>query len=92
MQFTFHWSELLIVVLGGLALLVGLAFLMLRRRNEVLQKFLTPEEPDLEEEFFRIHYPEPEEMLPEDDGIDQNGADQNEHETEAAHNANPIDK
>lgn len=56
-MFTFHWSEFLIVVVGGLVLLVGLAFLMLRRRNEVLQKFLTPEEPNIEEEFFRVRKP-----------------------------------
>jgi len=30
---------------------------MLRRRNEILQNFLTPEEPNLEEEFFRVHSP-----------------------------------
>ena len=60
-MFTFHWSELLVVVLGGIVLFIGLALLMLRRRNEVLQLFLTPEEPDLEEEFFRVHAPEEEE-------------------------------
>ena len=56
-MFTFHWSELLIVGVCGLVLFFGLAMLMLRRRNEVLQKFLTPEEPDLEEEFFRVRAP-----------------------------------
>jgi hypothetical protein len=58
---TFHWSELLVVVVCGLALFLGLAFLMLRRRNEILQKFLTPEEPDIEEEFFRVRAPKQEE-------------------------------
>ena len=56
---TFQWSELFVIVLGGLVLLIGLAFLMLRRRNEVLQEFLTPDEPDLEEEFFRVRQPKP---------------------------------
>ena len=59
---TFHWSELLIVVVCGAALVVGLAFLMLRRRNEILQKFLTPEEPDIEAEFFRVRTPKQEEV------------------------------
>ena len=54
-RMTFQWSELLIVVLGGLVLFLGLALLILRRRNEVLQEFLTPEQPDLEAEFFRVH-------------------------------------
>ena len=49
----------MIIVLGGLILLIGLAFLMLRRRNEILQKFLMPEEPNLEEEFFRVRQPKP---------------------------------
>jgi len=64
-MFTFHWSELLVVAVGGLALLIGLAFLMLRRRNEMLQTFLTPEEPNLEEEFFRVRTPKQEETPPE---------------------------
>ena len=64
-MFTFHWSELLVVVVCGLALFFGLALLMLRRRNEILQKFLTPEEPHLEEEFFRVRRPKQEETPPE---------------------------
>ena len=56
-MFTFHWSELLIVAICGLALFFRLAFLMLRRRDEVLEDYLTPEEPDLEEEFFRVRSP-----------------------------------
>ena len=56
-MFTFHWSELLVVILGGIILFFGLALLMLRRRNEILQRFLTPEEPNLEEEFFRVRAP-----------------------------------
>ena len=61
---TFHWSELLVVFIGGLILFFGLALLMLRRRNEVLQQFLTPEDPHLEEDFFRVRR-SPEETLPE---------------------------
>jgi hypothetical protein len=60
-MFTFDWSELLVVAICGLVLFLGLAFLMLRRRNEILQKFLTPEEPNLEEEFFRVRAPKQEE-------------------------------
>ena len=65
-MFTFHWIELLVVIVCGLALFLGLAFLMLRRRNEMLQTFLTPEEPNLEEEFFRVRSPKPKEPEPED--------------------------
>ncbi|GHT46927.1 hypothetical protein FACS189454_08820 [Planctomycetales bacterium] len=52
-MFTFQPVELLIVFVGGLALFAGIALLMLRRRNEILQQYLTPDEPELEEEFFR---------------------------------------
>ena len=59
-MFTFHWSELLFVAICGLILALGLAFLMLRRRNELLQKFLTPDDaPYLQEEFFRAREPQP---------------------------------
>jgi len=61
----FHWSELLVVIGGGLILLFGLALLVLRRRSEILQNFLTPDEPDLEDEFFRVKQKPPEE-IPED--------------------------
>ena len=66
-MFTFHWSELLVVVIGGLILLLGLALLVLRRRNEVLQDFLTPEEPNLEEEFFRVRQVQRDEVPSEED-------------------------
>jgi len=65
-MFTFHWIELLVVIVCGLVLFLGLAFLMLRRRNELLQTFLTPEEPNLEEEFFRVRPPKQEEPPPEE--------------------------
>ena len=64
---TFHWSELLFIVLGGLLLFFGLALLMLRRRNEMLQNFLTPEEPNLEQEFFRVRGQKQEEEAPPED-------------------------
>jgi|GEM_PF-1850428 len=76
-MFAFHWSELLVVVLGGLVLFVGLALVMLRRRNEILKKWLTPEDPDLEEEFFRVRQVPPEEILPEEET-----ADEKDNETE----------
>jgi len=66
-MFTFHWSELLVVVIGGLILLLGLALVMLRRRNEILQVFLTPEEPNIEEEFFRVRETKQKESLAEED-------------------------
>jgi len=66
-MFTFHWGELLVVVIGGLILLLGLALLVLRRRNEVLQDFLTPEEPNLEEEFFRVRQVQRDEVPSEED-------------------------
>jgi len=53
-MFIFYWSELLVVVIGGLILFLGLAMVMLRRRNEILQVFLTPEDTNIEEEFFRV--------------------------------------
>ena len=91
-MFTFHWSELLVIILGGLVLLFGLAFLMLRRRNEVLEVFLTPEEPDLEQEFFRVRIskqeateeapPEEEEVAAESENAEP--PTENEQPTEAA--------
>ena len=68
-MFTFHWSELLVVVISGLVLFLGLALLMLRRRNEILEKFLTPEEPNLEEEFFRVRTPK-QETPPQEDAAE----------------------
>jgi len=65
-MFTFYWSELLVIVIGGLALLFGLALLMLRRRNEMLQTFLTPDSPDIEQEFFRVPISEQEQTPPEE--------------------------
>lgn len=70
----------MVIVVCGLALFLGLAFLMLRRRNEILQKFLTPEEPNLEEEFFRVRPPKQEKILPED----VTEAETSETETEKA--------
>ena len=51
--FTFQFLDLLIIVAGGLILLAGLTFLALKRRNEILREFLTPEELDIEKEFFK---------------------------------------
>ena len=52
-MFLFQYLDILIVFVGGLILLAGLAFLVLRRRNEILREFLTPEEPNIEQEFFK---------------------------------------
>ena len=77
-MFTFHWSELLVVVLGGLALFFTLALLMLRRRNEMLQNFLTPETPDIEQEFFRVPKSAQKEAPHEDVAVESemNGTDE----------------
>ena len=56
-MFTFHWTELLVIVFGGLILFFGLALLMLHRRNEILEDLLTPEEPNLEIDFFGARAP-----------------------------------
>ena len=65
-MFTFHWSELLVVVIGGLILLLGLALVMLRRRNEILQIFLTPDDANIEEDFFRVREVEQKEPAEEE--------------------------
>jgi len=52
--FTFQFFDFLIVFVGGLILLAGLTFFALKRRNEILRDFLTPEEPDIEQEFFKL--------------------------------------
>ena len=57
----------MVIVIGSLLLFGGLALLMLRRRNEVLQNFLTPEEPDIEEDFFRVRRKPQEKEAPEEE-------------------------
>ncbi|MDR3199023.1 MAG: hypothetical protein LBU34_14245 [Planctomycetaceae bacterium] len=52
-MFTFRLIELLIILFASLVLISGLSFLILRRRDEILQEFLTPDEPDIEREFFK---------------------------------------
>lgn len=56
-MFTFQPGYLQVVILlGGVLLaLFGLTHLALKRRGEILEGYLTPEEPDpkLEEDFFR---------------------------------------
>ena len=90
-MFTFHWSELLVVVVGGLALFLGLALLMLRRRNEVLQLFLTPEEPSLEEEFFRVRQAKQDESPPEAENAESEESESEEtsENEETAHWGTP---
>jgi hypothetical protein len=66
-QFTFHWSELLFAVLGGIVLFFILALLMLRRREEILRKYFTPEESDIEHEFFRVQKEKHKEKPDEED-------------------------
>ncbi len=50
---TFQPLDILIAFAAGLILVAGLTLLALRRRNEILQEFLTPDEPDIEKEFFK---------------------------------------
>ncbi|MDR1269356.1 MAG: hypothetical protein LBK82_07510 [Planctomycetaceae bacterium] len=52
-MFTFQPIELLIILFACFALVSGLSFLILRRRDEILQDFLTPDEPNIEQEFFQ---------------------------------------
>ena len=45
----------LVVVVAGIAVAVfGLTFLTLRRRSEILDHYFTPDEENLEEDFFRL--------------------------------------
>jgi hypothetical protein len=53
MFFTFSPIEALIIFVAALVLLGGLAMLSMRRRSEILQNILTPEEPNLATEFFK---------------------------------------
>ena len=88
----------MVIILGGLVLLFGLAFLMLRRRNEVLQVFLTPEEPDLEQEFFRVRTSKQEvmeEAPPEEEEVadeSENSEPPTENEQQAETAASPEEK
>jgi hypothetical protein len=51
---TFRLIDLLIVLLVGVVLLSGLSLLILRRRDEILQDYLTPPDgQEIEQEFFR---------------------------------------
>ena len=52
-MFTSPFLDFLIFFAAGLILLAGLTWLALRRRNEILQDYLTPEEPEIEQEFFK---------------------------------------
>lgn len=64
---TFQPVDLVVILVTGLILVVGLSLLALRRRNEILRDYLTPEEKDIEEQFFRrrVRAPEKQEAEPE---------------------------
>ena len=79
-MFTFHWSALVVVVILSLMLFFGLAFLMLRRRNEILQDYLTPEEPELEETYFRVRSL-PQEASPSEEAAESKTSEPPEGET-----------
>ncbi len=57
--FTFQPIDLAIVLATGLVLVVGLALFALRRRNEILRTYLTSDEEDIEEQFFRARPKKP---------------------------------
>ncbi len=52
-MFSFRTLEILLVLFAGIVLFGGLVLLALRRRNEILQDYLTPDNPDIEREFFK---------------------------------------
>ncbi|MDR2642560.1 MAG: hypothetical protein LBC74_07180 [Planctomycetaceae bacterium] len=52
-MFTFSLIESLIIFVTALVLLGGLVVFSMRRRSEILQDILTPEEPNLATEFFK---------------------------------------
>ncbi len=51
--FTFQPIDFVIILVTGLILVIGLSMIALRRRNEILRDYLTPDEKDIEEQFFR---------------------------------------
>ncbi len=63
-MFSWAFLQFLIVLLVSLVLFCGMALLALRRRNEILQEFLTPDNPNIEQEFFKKRPPK-EEPTPE---------------------------
>ncbi|MDR1053203.1 MAG: hypothetical protein LBL39_03420 [Planctomycetaceae bacterium] len=52
-MFTFNFIEVLIIFIAAFVLLGGLVVFSIRRRSEILQEILTPEEPNLADEFFK---------------------------------------
>ncbi|MGL6196365.1 MAG: hypothetical protein ACRC2T_16230 [Thermoguttaceae bacterium] len=45
--------QLVILIVGSVLILFGLAFFACRRRKEILEDYFTPNPDDIEEEFFR---------------------------------------
>jgi len=56
---------------------------MLRRRNEILQDFLTPDEPELEKEFFRVKRA-PQEEEPEEPPVAEESSETAEMQNDSA--------
>ncbi|MGL4593552.1 MAG: hypothetical protein ACRCUY_02345 [Thermoguttaceae bacterium] len=54
-MFTFSLLELAIILLGWIVMIFGLTFFALRRRDEILQDFLVPNDTNIDQEFFRAH-------------------------------------
>lgn len=70
-MFTFQPVDLLVLLVAAVVILVGLSYLALRRRNELLQDFLTPDDKGLEVTFFKKR-PEPEPVPEQESGQDEN--------------------
>ncbi|MDR2346085.1 MAG: twin-arginine translocase TatA/TatE family subunit [Planctomycetaceae bacterium] len=68
-MFTFSLIELLIIFVTAIVLFGGLIIFSLRRRSEILQDILTPEEPNLATEFFkkRVELEEAAQELPQNE-------------------------
>jgi len=71
--YTIQPIEFWIVFGFAVLLMIGICFFTIRRRNEILQEFLTPEEPDIEEHFFKKRSPvmvEEESVSPQETGTE----------------------
>ncbi|MDR1926027.1 MAG: hypothetical protein LBQ66_16790 [Planctomycetaceae bacterium] len=74
-MFTFQLVEVLVILFAAVILIGGLALFVIRRRNEILQDFFTPEEPELADEFFKKR---PAAVADEDKEVTDNNAQSDE--------------
>lgn len=47
------WTEVMVILVGFVLVLLGLTFFLYRRRDEILEEIFTPEESELDQEFFK---------------------------------------